>query len=82
MDDFFGGVDRTVVHVEAGRHAAFVKSCPQRFDEGIDILSREKLAVTADARSVIQESAHHTLRSIRVTTQQLILLNNSDALML
>ena len=55
LDDFFGGVNGSVIDVEAGRHTALVESSPQGLDEGIDILGREELAVATDPRSVIEE---------------------------
>ena len=56
LDDFFGAVNGAVVHVEGLRHAAFVESGAERFDERINIFSDKELAVTADTTGVIEES--------------------------
>src|SRR5208282_4085532 len=55
LDDFLGGVDGAVIDVEAGGHPAFVEGGAQGLNQGSDILSREKLAVTADPAGVIEE---------------------------
>lgn len=56
LNDFLGGINGSVIDVEASRHPALVESGAQGLDEGIDIFGWEELAVTTDARGVIQES--------------------------
>jgi len=48
-------VPRHIIVVERGGHTAFVKGGTESLNQGIDILGREKLAVTTDARGVIEE---------------------------
>jgi hypothetical protein len=55
LDDFLGGVDRSIINVQAGRNTTLIESRAQRLDESIHVLGREELAVTADARSIIEE---------------------------
>src|SRR5260370_31680842 len=56
LDDFLGGVNGSVIDVQTRRNTALVESGAQGFDEGMDILVREELAVAADARSIIGKS--------------------------
>ena len=55
LDDFLGGVNGAVVHVERVRHAAFVEGGAEGFDERVHVFRREELAVTTDARGIINE---------------------------
>src|ERR1043166_9769144 len=55
LDDFLGGVDRSIIDVQTRRNTAFIESRAQRLDESIDVLGREELAVTADARSIVEK---------------------------
>jgi len=48
-------VPRHIIHVQASWNTALVEGGAQGFDEGIDILGREELAVATDPRSVIEE---------------------------
>ena len=56
LDDFLGGVDGAVIHVQASWNPAFVEGGAEGFDEGIDVFGREELAVATDAAGVIDES--------------------------
>ena len=55
LEDFLGGVNGAVVHIERVRHAAFVKGGAERFDERVHVFGREELAVATDARGIVQE---------------------------
>lgn len=49
LDDFLGGVDRSIIDVQTSRDPALIESCAQRLDKSIDVLGREELPVTTDA---------------------------------
>ena len=55
LNDFLGSVDGTVVHIQRVRHATLVKGGAQRFDERVHVFGREELAVTTDARGIVNE---------------------------
>ncbi len=55
LEDFLGGVNGAVVHIERVGHAAFVKRRAERFDERVHIFRREELTVTTDPRRIIKE---------------------------
>src|SRR5687767_6400396 len=61
LDDFLGGVDGAVVHVEGLRKAAFVEGGAESFDERIDVFREKELAVAADARSIVEEGDEPSL---------------------
>ena len=55
LNDFFGGVDGSIINVQASWKPTLVESGPQRLDECIDILGREELTVATDAGGIVQK---------------------------
>ena len=55
LDDFLGGINRTVINIQTVGDPAFVESGAEGLDEGIDVFGGKELAVAADARGVVDE---------------------------